>query len=132
MTLALARPATLGCGRGNEKDVRRAVKLHVHFETKDLRVNEVVEGDTAEATVSAMQKRVAQELGFMAGAVVRAMPPLAFAQEVTRRYNKAMNDNAPAPQSCEDFLRYGIQKGFATVVDGAGLPPDLSSGSASQ
>jgi hypothetical protein len=92
------------------------VKLHVHFDTANLRVDEVVAGDTPEAVVSAMQARVAQDLGFLAGAVVRGMSPLGFAQEVTRRYNAATKDAAPMPQSCEQFLQFGIAKGFATVL----------------
>ena len=93
------------------------MKLHVHFQTGDLKVDEVVTGENAEAVVGAMQKRVAQELGFLKGAVVRAMSPLAFAQEVTRRYNAALKDDAPIPSSCDEFLRYGIRKNFATLLE---------------
>lgn len=96
------------------------MKLHVQFDTKEFRVDEVVEGATAEAVVAAMQKRVAGELGFLAGAFVRSMTPLAFAQEATRRYNTAMKENAPTPQSCDEFVRYGVEKGFATVLDDGG------------
>jgi len=92
------------------------VKLHVHFQTKDFKVDEVIKGDSAEAVVAGMQKRVAQELGFLAGTVVRSMSPLAFAQEATRRYNSALGDNAPVPQSCEQFLKYGLEKNFATEL----------------
>ena len=107
-----------GIQKKNEKNRESParVKLHVQFQTKDLKVDEVVRGDTPEAVVAAMQKRVAQELGFLAGTVVRSMSPLAFAQEVTKRYNSAMGDNAPAPQSCEQFLKYGIEKKFATEL----------------
>ncbi len=96
------------------------MKLHVKFDTKEFRVDEVVEGATSEAVVAAMQKRVAGELGFLAGAFVRSMTPLAFAQEATRRYNTAMKQNAPMPQSCDEFVRYGVEKGFATVLDDGG------------
>ncbi len=99
------------------------VKLHVQFDTKEFRVDEVVEGATAEAVVAAMQKRVAGELGFLAGAFVRSMTPLAFAQEATRRYNTAMKQNAPSPQSCDEFVRYGVEKGFATILDDDGAIP---------
>ena len=94
-----------------------AVKLHLHFETGGIKVDEVITGATADDVVAAMQKRVAQELGFLKGAVVRAMSPLAFAQEVTRRYNAASGDAAPVPQTCEQFLRFGAQKRFATFLD---------------
>ena len=89
----------------------------MHFETGDLSVNEIVEGATAEAVVAAMQKRVAQEAGFVVGAVVRAMTPLKFAQEATRRYNAAMKDTAPIPASCEQFIQTGIEKNFATLLE---------------
>ena len=94
------------------------MKLHVKFDANNIKVDEIVSGDTPEAVVRAMQARVAKELGLIAGAVVRSMSPLAFAQEATRRYNAASGDNAPVPQSCQQFLQYGVTKGFATVVEG--------------
>ncbi len=102
---------------------RTLVKLHLKIDVKEFPVDEVVEGANAEAVVAAMQKRVAGEMGFLAGAFVRSMTPLAFAQEATRRYNTAMKDNAPTPQSCDEFVRYGVEKGFATVLDDGGAAP---------
>nr|CAA9261334.1 hypothetical protein AVDCRST_MAG63-2439 [uncultured Armatimonadetes bacterium] len=96
------------------------MKLHVHFEAGGMKVDEVVAGQSAEEVVASMQKRVAAELGFLKGAFVRAMTPLAFAQEVTRRYNSAMKESAPIPQTCEQFIDYGIDKNFATLVEDGG------------
>ena len=96
------------------------VKLHVQFEAGDIKVNEVVAGSTAEAVVAAMQQRVAKELGFLKGTVVRAMSPLSFAQEATRRYNSALKANAPIPATCQEFLDYGVRSGFATWVEKGG------------
>lgn len=82
-----------------------------------MKVDEVVQGADAEAVVAAMQKRVAQEAGFLVGAAVRALSPLKFAQEATRRYNAAMKDDAPIPASCEEFIRTGVERNFATLLD---------------
>ncbi len=95
------------------------MKLHVHFQTGDIRVNEVVEGDTAEEITTKMQERVAQEAGFLIGAVIKRMSPLQFAQEATRRYNAAAKDSAPLPASCEEFLKLGVAKGFASTLPAA-------------
>jgi len=92
------------------------VKLHVHFQTGDVKVDEVISGDTAEAIVALMQRRVAQEAGFLVGAVVKRMTPLQFAQEAIRRYNAATKENAPIPQTCDQFLQLGIAKKFATPL----------------
>jgi len=93
------------------------MKLHVNFENGGIKVNEVVEGANAEGVIAAMQKRVAQEAPFLIAAVVKRMPPLAFAQEATRRYNTAAKDNAPIPNTCEEFVALGVDKGFATLVE---------------
>lgn len=93
------------------------MKLHVHFESGGMKVDEVVSGTSADEVVAAMQRRVAQEAGFLIGAVVKRMTPLQFAQEATRRYNTSMKDNVPLPQTCEEFVTTGIQKGFATLVE---------------
>lgn len=93
------------------------MKLHVQFQSGDMKINEVVEGANAEAVVAAMQKRVASEAGFIVGAIVRKMTPIAFAQEATRRYNSSLKENMPIPQTCEAFVQSGIEKKFATLVD---------------
>ena len=92
------------------------MRLHVHFQTGDIKVDEIVEGDTAEAITAKMQARVAQEAGFLIGTVLKRMTPLAFAQEAIRRYNTATKDSAPIPQTCEEFLKTGVSKGFATLI----------------
>ena len=76
------------------------MRLHVHFQAGNIRVDEVVEGDTAEALTVKMQERVAQEAGILIGSVIKRMTPLQFAQEATRRYNVAAKDSAPLPASC--------------------------------
>ncbi len=96
------------------------VKLHVHFQTGDIKVDEIVQGATSEQIVSQMQARVAQEAGFLIGAVVKRMTPLQFAQESIRRYNTAAKDSAPIPQSCDEFLKLGVEKNFATVLPEGG------------
>lgn len=94
------------------------MKLHVHFQTGDLRVNELIEADTADKVVAEMQTRTAAKMNFLVAAFIRKMTPLQFAQEATRRYNAALNDSLPTPQTCEEFVQLGIQKGFANLVDG--------------
>lgn len=94
------------------------MKLHIHFQTGELRVNELIEGATADQVVAEMQSRTAAKMNFLVAAVVRKMTPLQFAQEATRRYNAAMNDTLPMPQSCDEFVQLGIQKGFASIADG--------------
>lgn len=93
------------------------MRVHVKVEKGDIQVDETVSGADAEAVVAEMQQRAAQRAGFLIGAVIRSMPPLKFAQEVTRRYNATMNDNAPIPESCDQFLRTGVDRGFATVLE---------------
>lgn len=93
------------------------MRLHVKVPIGDRQVDEIVSGADAEAVVAAMQQRAAQEAGFLIGAAIRAMSPLKFAQEATRRYNAASKDNAPIPASCEQFIQTGVDRGFATILD---------------
>ena len=93
------------------------MKLHVKFVSGGINVDEVVSGASAEEVVAAMQQRVAKEAGFLIGMGIRSMTPLKFAQEATRRYNQAANDDVPLPEDCDAFVRVGIEKGFATLVE---------------
>ncbi|GEM_PF-797750 len=93
------------------------MKLHVKFEAGSIKVDEVVSGADADEVVAAMQQRVAREAGFVVGMAVRAMTPLGFAREATRRYNEASGDDLPLPQDCAEFVEAGIRKGFATRLE---------------
>ena len=56
-------------------------------------------------------------LGFAARLVINAMSPVAFVQEVVRRYNKQAGKSLPIPDSCEDFLRTGESEGILTILE---------------
>jgi len=92
------------------------MRLHIHFQTGDIRVDEIVEGDTAEIVTAKMQARVAQEVGFPIGIMLKKISPLQFAQEAIRKYNSTTSATTPIPQSCDEFLKIGIEKGFATAL----------------
>jgi hypothetical protein len=93
------------------------LKLHVHFQVGEIRVDEAVEGATSEEVVAHMQRRGAQEAGFLVGAFIRRMTPLQFAQEVTRRYNAAAGGELPVPTSCSQFLQMMRDRNFATLLE---------------
>jgi hypothetical protein len=60
--------------------------------------------------------RVAQELGVF-GFIVRAMSPIAFAQETVKRYNLKYGKSHPLPNTADDFLDFGRQTGYVTVLE---------------
>jgi hypothetical protein len=93
------------------------MKLHVHLKTGDIAIDEVVEGNGAEEIVAAVQRRVVQEAPFLVAAVIKRMSPLAFAQEATRRYNTATKQTLPIPTTCDEFVKMGVEKNFATLVE---------------
>lgn len=93
------------------------MKLHIHFQSGDLKVDETVEGAHADEIVAAMQKLTAQKAGFLVGSVIRNMTPLQFAREATRRYNTAIKEETPLPDTCADFVKMGIARNFATQIE---------------
>lgn len=93
------------------------MKVRIQYKTPDLAVDETFSGRDAEAVVAAMKQKVASELNFALRMVVSAMTPLAFAQEVVKRYNDALKKALPRPQSCAEFLRQGEAEGIVTVVE---------------
>jgi hypothetical protein len=93
------------------------VKLRVQVATDKIKVDETVEGATAEAVVATIQQRAADKAGFLVGAFIRRMTPLEFAREVTKRYNDATNDTVPIPASCDAFVQMAVAKGFATPIE---------------
>ena len=95
------------------------MKLHIHFQTGDFKVNEEVSGENADVIVASMQKRVAQEAGFLVGAVIRNMTPLQFAREATRRYNAALKGRRPIAEQLRrirpDGYRQKLRDGYRRV-----------------
>ena len=93
------------------------MRIHVHFTVGTNRVDEIVEGETAEAIVTLMRDRMAAQMGVLVGAFLRRMSPLQFAQEATRRYNAAAGTTEPLPKTCDEFIATGVRGGFATRLD---------------
>lgn len=95
------------------------MKVHVHLTVGEVKVDQVVTGETAEEIVASVRDQTARQAGFLIGAVIRRMTPLEFAREATRRYNTATKSDAPLPDSCEAFIRMAQEKGLATVEEEA-------------
>ena len=93
------------------------MKVRVSYRASGISLDEVFSGTTPEAVVSAMQRRVASQVGFAVRLFVNAISPLQFAHEVVKRYNEASGKNVPPPQSCAEFIELGEAEGIATVLE---------------
>ncbi|MBC8101097.1 MAG: hypothetical protein H7Z41_00735 [Cytophagales bacterium] len=91
------------------------MNVQIHLTLGETKIDETTSGDTAETVVANIRDRVAKEMGFLVGGFIKRMSPLDFAREATRRYNAAAKDTAPAPATCEEFLRMAVSKGFASI-----------------
>ncbi len=92
------------------------MKVRVAFKTPDIHVDEVVEGRTSDEVVNRIKQGVAKRVGLALRLVINAMSPVAFAQEVVRRYNDLMRKALPLPASSDEFLKLGEQEGIVTVL----------------
>lgn len=93
------------------------MRVRIQYRTPEMAVDETFSGRDAEAVVAAMKQKVASELNFALRLVVNAMTPLAFAQEVVKRYNDALKKALPLPQSCAEFLKQGEAEGIVVVLE---------------
>ena len=91
------------------------MRVKVQISQPEIKINETFSGVAPEEIVAAMQARVAQEMPFLMRPFVRAMTPVAFAQEVVRRYNADRKKNLALPQSCQEFLTQAQTEGFAEI-----------------
>ena len=92
------------------------MKVRVAIEIDGRKIDEVVEGASPENIVATAKDRLAREMGFK-GLVLRAMTPVAFAQEAVRKYNQAYGKNHPIPATADDFLEFGKETGYLTVLE---------------
>jgi hypothetical protein len=93
------------------------MKIHVTTQEEGMKIDSDFEGATADEVVGAMKSKVAKEITLALRPFVNAMSPLAFAQEVTRRYNAKNKTSEPLPKSCAEFIEKGQQMGTITVVE---------------
>jgi len=93
------------------------MKVRVTYRTPDMAIDETFVGGDAETVVTAMKQKAASQMKFALRLVVNAMSPLAFAQEVVKRYNEATKKSVPRPQSCEEFLKQGEAEGIVTFLE---------------
>ncbi len=91
------------------------MKVRIDIREKGFSLSDIFEGATAEEIVSKVKARIARDLPFALRLAVGAMSPLAFAQEVVKRYNDARKATVPAPQSCQEFLQTAVSLGLATI-----------------
>ena len=91
------------------------MNVHIHLAVGEVKIDDVVTGETADDIVATVRDRTAAKAGFLVGAMVRRMTPLDFAREATRRYNAAANQTDPLPESCDEFLTQAVAKGLATI-----------------
>ena len=91
------------------------MKVHINIQHPPITVNETVTGANADEIIGKVKARVAKDLPFAMRLMVNGMSNLMFAQEVVKRYNSAMKKSVPAPQSCDEFLKFAQAQGFAVV-----------------
>ncbi len=79
------------------------------------KIDETVSGRDADDILAQAKDRTARELGWK-GLFLKALSPLAFAQEGVRRYNTAFHTAHPIPQSADQFLELGQKLGYITIL----------------
>lgn len=92
------------------------MKVNVNINNPNMKLNETFSGPNADAVVAAMKARVLKELPFALRLAANALSPLMFAQEAVKRYNESMKTNIPRPNTCEEFIKFAVDNGFATIV----------------
>ena len=93
------------------------MKIHVNLRTDDLTIDETIEGADAADILRQSKVAVAEKLGFLAGAFVRSMGDVQFAQEVVRRYNSAFEKDCALPSTPDEFVTWAVAEKLATVIE---------------
>ena len=91
------------------------MKVRITMDMGGQKIDEVVSGRNADDILAQAKDRVAKELGWK-GLFLKALTPLAFAQEGVKRYNAAFETKHPIPQSAEQFFELGEKLGYITVL----------------
>ncbi|HEX8550558.1 MAG TPA: hypothetical protein VF681_03275 [Abditibacteriaceae bacterium] len=89
------------------------MKLHIHA----AGVDEIVEVKDAAEALRRTKSEAAKRAPFMLRPVVNAMSDLTFAAEAVKRHNAEKKRNDAIPKSAEEFLQWGIERGFVSVVE---------------
>jgi len=92
------------------------MKVHVILAIDGRQIDQIIEADSPDGVLVEAKERVAREIGFK-GFFIRAMSPLAFAQEAVRRYNEAYGKSCALPATAADFLAFGEETGHLIVLE---------------
>ena len=93
------------------------MRVTIKFESDQLSVDREVSGANPDEVVATIKAEVAAKLGILPRMVVNAMTPLAFAQEIAKRYGQSIGRQLAVPQTCDEFLRMTVNAGIATVTE---------------
>ena len=108
-------PAAAPSGAGSSVDLSKPIKVYFSINRPQLQMHEVFVGENADDVIKRLKDRAAPQLPFTMRLLIMPMNPLAFVQEVVRRYNDEMKTSLPIPKTCAEFLTQCIELGFATV-----------------
>jgi hypothetical protein len=92
------------------------MRIRVTYRSRDLQIDEVLEGADAEAIVRMAQQRVAAKAGLLPRLFINSLSPLQFACEVVKRYNHETGSALPLPLRCEEFIETAREAGIVTIL----------------
>ena len=89
--------------------------MKVRVEIKGSR--EEFEAADAAALLKTAKEQAARRAPMMLRPLVKAMSDMTFAAEVVKRHNAAKGTNDPTPKTPDDFLAWGRERGYVTVIE---------------
>ncbi|GDX40989.1 hypothetical protein LBMAG21_12810 [Armatimonadota bacterium] len=95
------------------------MKVHVHVNHTQMKVDEVVQGKNADEIVSTTKSKVAEKAPFAIKLALRGMSNQMFMQELVKRYNSEAKPPKPLPipASADEFLQIAAQMGVVTILE---------------
>jgi hypothetical protein len=90
------------------------MKVRVKIDIGSVRVDQTVEGATAEDIVRTLRKELEARAPFLVRPVIRAMDDRALWRKIVELHNSKFHATEPVPQSAEEFLQFGERTGYVT------------------
>lgn len=87
------------------------MKVRIKFQS----IDETIEAPTPAALLSRVKQETAKRAPLFARPLIKGMSDLAFAAEAVKRANAAGGRNDGLPTSAQEFLDWGVERGYVTV-----------------
>ncbi|GEM46869.1 hypothetical protein [Deinococcus cellulosilyticus] len=93
------------------------MKFHVNIQTRQVVVNETIEGENEEQIWRQARKEIEQRSPFLVRSAIKLMGDRSIWERITEYVNEKNGLQEPVPTNAREFIEMGVRSGYITRLE---------------